>query len=343
MKRLDWIDALRGYAIIGVMMSHLHLLGPPAPVQLFFLTSGIALMYAHRSHGELGARSFYIRRFFRIAPMFWTSIPLFYLQNLITGDSPADLAQILSAATFTHWVKPQWNNSAVPGSWSIACEVTFYLFFPFVAARTTNVRRGIGLVAVAVALAVCMWPVLMWYADWTGVPEIAGRNAFTFYSFSTQAPCFAIGILVFRLLEHKGLHALAIGLLGLAAIVVFWPLREHGDRYYLFNVAAYAALAYALGNGKLGFLVNRPIRGIGLISYSAYFWQFIVIALSEKYLPFFTGLDRVALVFATTLLLSALTYIVIERPMIRLGAKLASRASLAPVSQGQAQAQPNQA
>jgi peptidoglycan/LPS O-acetylase OafA/YrhL len=49
LKRLAWIDALRGYAIIGVMMGHLHLLGPPAPVQLFFLASGIALMYSRES------------------------------------------------------------------------------------------------------------------------------------------------------------------------------------------------------------------------------------------------------------------------------------------------------
>ncbi len=335
MKRLDWIDALRGYAIIGVMMGHLHLVGPAAPVQLFFLASGIALMYSHQSHGELGAMSFYIRRFFRIAPMFWTAIPLFYLQNLITGDPPADIAQILSAATFTHWAKPQWNNAAVPGSWSIACEVSFYLFFPFVAARVTNLRRGIGLVIFAVALAVCMWPVLMWYANWTGVSDVSARHAFTFYSFSTQAPCFAAGILVFRLLEQKELHALAAGLLGLVAIVVSSQFRDHADRYYLFNVAAYAAIAYGLGNGKLGFLVNRLICGIGLISYSAYFWHFIVIALAEKYLAFFTGFKYAAFVLAVSLLLSVLTYIAIERPMIRLGARLASRAILAPAPQVQ--------
>jgi peptidoglycan/LPS O-acetylase OafA/YrhL len=323
-KRLAWIDALRGYAIIGVMMGHLHLLGPPAPVQLFFLASGIALMYSHASHGKLGARSFYVRRFFRIAPMFWAAIPLFYLQNLITGDPTADVAQIVSAATFTHWVKPQWNNAAVPGSWSIACEVIFYVFFPFVAPGVTNVRRGIGLVAISVALAVFMWPVLMSYADWTGVADVSQRHGFTFYSFSTQAPCFAVGILIFRLLEQRDSHALAAGIFGLMTIVVLWQFREHGDRFYLFNVAAYAAIAYALGNGKFELLVNRLICGIGLVSYSAYFWHFIVIALSEKYFPHLTRLDRTILVIPVSLGLSTLTYLAIERPTMRLGARLAS-------------------
>jgi peptidoglycan/LPS O-acetylase OafA/YrhL len=90
-------------------------------------------------------------------------------------------------ATFTHWVKPQWNNSAVPGSWSIACEVIFYLFFPFVAARVTNVRQAIGLVV---------------FCGMDGVADISRQHGFTFYSFNTQAPCFAAGILVFRLLER---------------------------------------------------------------------------------------------------------------------------------------------
>jgi peptidoglycan/LPS O-acetylase OafA/YrhL len=215
--------------------------------------------------------------------------------------------------------------------------VIFYLFFPFVAIRIINIRRGIGLVAIAVGLAVCMWPILMWYAGWMGVVDLSARHAFTFYSFSTQAPCFATGMMIFRLLEEKQSNALAAGLIGLAAIVAFWPFREHGDRYYLLIVAGYAAIAYALGNRKLEFLVNRPICAIGLISYSAYFWHFIVIALSEKYFPSFTGLERAALVIPVALVLSTLTYLAIEKPMIRLGARLASTVIVARPRQAQGQ------
>jgi peptidoglycan/LPS O-acetylase OafA/YrhL len=126
------------------------------------------------------------------------------------------------------------------------------------------------------------------------------------------------------LLEEKQSGTLIAGLLGLATIVALWQLREHGDRYYLFNVAGYAAIAYALGNGKLEPLVNRPICAIGLISYSAYFWHFMVLAISVRYLPDFTDLERAALVIPVTLALSALTYRAIEKPMMRSGARLAS-------------------
>ena len=169
-RRLHWIDALRGYAILLVMFTHLDLFaGASVGVQLFFVTSAIALMFSRSAHRETSVIPFFIRRFFRIAPMFWAAIPVFYVLHLLTGVAPADAAQIVSAVTFTHWVKLQWNNAAVPGSWSIACEVIFYLFFPFVAARISSAREGALLVAVTVIVAVGMWPVLLWYAGWTGV------------------------------------------------------------------------------------------------------------------------------------------------------------------------------
>jgi peptidoglycan/LPS O-acetylase OafA/YrhL len=132
--------------------------------------------------------------------MFWVSIPLFYLQNLITGGPTADVAQIVSAATFTHWVKPQWNNSAVPGSWSIACEAIFYFIFSICGSarhkcptrnRTSRGRNRAGTLHVARSHVLC---------GLDGSRGYHHRHGFTFYSFSTQAPCFAAGILIFRLL-----------------------------------------------------------------------------------------------------------------------------------------------
>jgi peptidoglycan/LPS O-acetylase OafA/YrhL len=170
----------------------------------------------------------------------------------------------------------------------------------------------------------------MSYADWTGVADINHRHGFTFYSFSTQAPCFAVGILIFRLLEQRESYALAAGIFGLVTIIALWPFYEHSDRYYLLNVAGYGAIAYSLGNGRLEPLVNRLICGIGLVSYSAYFWHFILIALSDKYFPQLTPLHRATLVIPVTLLVSTMTYLVIERPMMRFGARVASTVGRAP-------------
>src|SRR5207244_3532830 len=82
-----YIDALRGLAAAAVLFTHLPALFDGLAwrvdyvarlgahgVQLFFMVSAITLAssWDARSESELApARAFYIRRFFRIAPMFW--------------------------------------------------------------------------------------------------------------------------------------------------------------------------------------------------------------------------------------------------------------------------------
>jgi exopolysaccharide production protein ExoZ len=83
-KRLAWIDALRGYAIIGVLAVHVGGVTEGARgVQLFFVASAIALLHSWHTHKD-SVRRFYTRRLFRIAPMFWLAIPTFFWLSTLT-------------------------------------------------------------------------------------------------------------------------------------------------------------------------------------------------------------------------------------------------------------------
>src|ERR1700733_5588258 len=88
-RRLSYIDALRGYAILMVIAVHTSQAFSDLPksfstilsqgargVQLFFVTSALTLSMSWVSRKE-SAGAFYLRRFFRIAPMFWLAIPFF--------------------------------------------------------------------------------------------------------------------------------------------------------------------------------------------------------------------------------------------------------------------------
>ena len=91
--KYDYIDALRGFAILGVLMVHsaqavapVHeLLGQfmfsgVRGVQLFYIASAVTLCMSWRHRSALEAaplRNFFLRRFFRIAPMFYIAI-VFY-------------------------------------------------------------------------------------------------------------------------------------------------------------------------------------------------------------------------------------------------------------------------
>jgi peptidoglycan/LPS O-acetylase OafA/YrhL len=93
-RHLDYIDALRGYAILAVIALHsatlipslewpFHLLAAQGArgVQLFFVVSALTLTLSWHSRAE-GAGAFYVRRVFRIVPMFWVAIAFYVLVDI---------------------------------------------------------------------------------------------------------------------------------------------------------------------------------------------------------------------------------------------------------------------
>lgn len=102
---LKYIDALRGIAILGVMLVHSSFAVGAASsaarwlmtegaygVQLFYIASALTLCiswHARKAAESRPIRNFFIRRFFRIAPMFWIAIVAYCLIN---GLGPTAMA-----------------------------------------------------------------------------------------------------------------------------------------------------------------------------------------------------------------------------------------------------------
>ena len=95
-------------------------------VPLFFIISAISLTISFEERKESKLK-FYIRRFFRIAPMYYFAIVLYNYNNY-----NLEIFSILSNIFFIHGFYPLGNNNVVPGGWSIATEMTFYVIFPFI-------------------------------------------------------------------------------------------------------------------------------------------------------------------------------------------------------------------
>ncbi|MCX5882897.1 MAG: acyltransferase family protein, partial [Deltaproteobacteria bacterium] len=149
-RKYDFIDALRGYAILLVLLVHssqsvtpinqtLQLLmsNGARGIQLFYIASALTLCmsWRFRSKHEISPfRDFFLRRFFRIAPMFYVAI-VFYV--LLYGfslryGSPNGIEWwfVPLTALFLHGFHPETITSVVPGGWSIAVEMNFYLVLP---------------------------------------------------------------------------------------------------------------------------------------------------------------------------------------------------------------------
>src|SRR6187551_2602544 len=91
-QNLEFVDALRGVAILMVIITHVSPATPDVSglmsnlcsygrmgVQLFFVLSAftLCLTYANRTNDPYSVSKFYIRRYLRISPMYYCGI-LFY-------------------------------------------------------------------------------------------------------------------------------------------------------------------------------------------------------------------------------------------------------------------------
>jgi peptidoglycan/LPS O-acetylase OafA/YrhL len=130
-RHFDYINALRGYAILMVVAVHTATAFPDLPnwlakiltqgargVQLFFVTSALTLSMSWVARHETAA-NFYTRRLFRIAPMFWIAIIFFLWLN---GTAPSNYApygiglkHIAMTALFVQGFWPDTISSVVSG------------------------------------------------------------------------------------------------------------------------------------------------------------------------------------------------------------------------------------
>lgn len=145
-RHYDYLDALRGIAILGVVLVHSGILSGQQHtlyviaftgqrgVQLFYMVSAFTLFMTldSRRTEQKEISNFFIRRFFRIAPLFYLAIVanlLLYGRSLIIDDKLSAL-DIISGFLFLHGLCPRTINSVAIGGWSIAVETSFYLLVP---------------------------------------------------------------------------------------------------------------------------------------------------------------------------------------------------------------------
>ncbi|MET3328607.1 acyltransferase family protein [Bradyrhizobium diazoefficiens] len=217
--RYGYIDALRGYAIllvifvhssqmIGGLQGYVYQIGDQGArgVQLFFVASAITLcMSYHRRTDGVGA--FYIRRLFRIAPMFWLAIIYFTLKDGVgpRGLEPDGIGatHIILTTLFAHGFLPSTFSSVVPGGWSIAVEMMFYAVFPILVSYIKSWR------AAAVAALIALAPAAIAYASiqaaakhvtpqsWNVVYQV-----FSTLNFVHQLPVFLIGMTAYFIIPR---------------------------------------------------------------------------------------------------------------------------------------------
>jgi exopolysaccharide production protein ExoZ len=351
--RSHTLDFLRGLAIAGVMAIHVSQSFPSnihavdftfacgwVGVNVFYFVSAMTmcLMWTQRTSEANPTRKFYIRRFLRIAPLFWLAIPVYLVLN---GTGPSTNApngigplQVILTATFLHGFWPDSVNSVVPGDWSIAAEMTFYLVFPFVITAFGSRRHLYLALALLLHLVnVCLlkpWAFAL-FSTYYG----PGHEAFVWnalhISFLNQLPIFLIGCALFFALRDGFAKSDAAILAGFIALsfVADRATGSHEFNYLVINLVLGALVFWCI---RLAMRL-QPIEALGRSSYSMYLSHFAVIFGLRQVWPLADGLISLLLAYVVTAALSYLvaraTWQLVERRAQDLAHRLTSSATTA--------------
>jgi peptidoglycan/LPS O-acetylase OafA/YrhL len=355
--KLGYVDALRGIAILAVVAIHCSQVGSnnypkfmlpvlehcAMGVQLFYVASAftIFLTFGQKKLNESHhALNFFIRRFFRIAPMYYLGIIYFLYQDGLgarywLGDaSEISSWNILSNVFFFHGFSPYWITSVVPGGWSIAVEVLFYCCVPFLFLKIRSLNQAIIFFLITLLLRIVLrllletFPLMYYERLW---------EEYLFFYLPSQLPVFACGIILYFLVQTpfadwrvEPTMILVLVILVLAQLVsgttFFFPIHVQ------FGIA-FLILGYVLSQHEFYVFVNPLTIGIGRISYSMYLVHFAILHWLDKFnivnfvsaIPVLDYLIRFLLVTALTASVSFVTYKLMEVPFQNIGKRIIGR------------------
>lgn len=344
MKKYDYIDVLRALAILGVIAVHASQGIPGLPpvlkgifnygqlgVQLFFIASAMTLCMSMESRSGEGVKYFYIRRFFRIAPLFYVAMVFYFLWRLakaffIDGNlSVPDtytVTGLLSTIMFVHGFFPRDFNFYVPGGWSISTEMMFYLIFPFLYVFSKKLTTS-SLLKVVVGFSFVLG-VAQFVFLYVIVPKFLGRFipnegfGFLYASIFNQLPVFLVGILGVRFLNYnfKFQWAAVFLLLNFVSLCLQnHPLLRFGMNGFVYPILS--AISFVILSSWMSRLLyeSKPFQwlvDIGRNSFSIYICHFFVLDIVRFSLRTFEMYEVIEpslivfLIFGTTLALSRL-------------------------------------
>jgi peptidoglycan/LPS O-acetylase OafA/YrhL len=346
--RAHTLDLLRGLAIAGVMAIHVSQSFPSGVravdftfvcgwvgVNVFYFVSAMTmcLMWTQRAGETSPTRKFYIRRFLRIAPLFWLAIPVYLAVN---GTSPSYDApngigplQVILTATFLHGFWPDSINSVVPGDWSIAAEMTFYLAFPLVIIAFGPRRQlYLALALVLHLVNACLfkpWAYTLFSAYYGPGNEAFVWNALHL-SFLNQLPIFLVGCaLFFGLRDGFAKSDAAI----FAVMIALSFVADRASSSHEFNYLMINLVLGALVGLCIRFALRfSPLEALGRSSYAMYLGHFAVIFGLRQIWPLPDGLASLLAAYAVTAALSYLlaraTWHLVERRAQHLAHRLTS-------------------
>lgn len=304
LDKYGWVNALRGYAIMLVILTHstqpFTISGVANAiantgdmgVQLFFIMSSFTLFnsYSKRkleADGRFVKRSFFMRRFFRIAPYYYVAGIFYTLYALFFQHQDIKVLYLIANYTFTNGIYLPAINYIPPGGWSIGTEMLFYLTIPilfkYIKSLKTAVIYLLSSIIISNILNFIIYSIVSNQTDYKWI-DLRGWELY--FWLPNQFPVFMFGIVLFfvykfvKINERAGILLLTFSICAFTALAFFNFSLEYPN--YLFQreyLYGFIFMLFAIGiySTKNRFLVNKTIQNIGIVSFSMYLNHFLMV------------------------------------------------------------------
>lgn len=343
-RRLGAIDGIRGYLALSVLFHHYVVtyywkLGgiwqrPPenffqnlgkVGVAIFFMITGFLFFSRIMDKNRvINWLSLYKSRLFRIYPLYLFSLALISLIVFYSSDFRLNTSKVDLILHYIRWgifIGGDINDFSdtkkiIAGvDWTLKYEWLFYLSLPLIF-LTNRFLGKVGLISLGLfSIYVYVYP-------------------FNIKSFSSiHLIYFAVGAVAFplsRLIRtHINCSSFKVSILSVALIVILFLYPKTHDPFHVLVMAIFFILISA-GNNIFGMLSSKTSLLLGEISYSIYLLHGIVLYLiftcwSPLEVSKFTLAEFILflpLISLVVVIISVLTFLVIENPAIKMGKAL---------------------
>lgn len=324
MRKLPNLDFMRALAVLLVLLDHVlyafdhpHI-GPlparwigSAGVYLFFVHTCMVLMWSMERHST--ALAFYVRRILRIYPLatavllatLWLRLPLTpYAHAGFTYPGYSWRAVLANLFLVQNLVD---GRNIVGVNWTLPLELQMYLVLPALFALVRKTPRLWVLFS--------LWCVIAWLNGLTGITSEHATNM--------CVPCFLPGVMGYLLFSkvRPRLKSWLLPIFLLGAVFIFL-LRPEMHTGWLLCLAVGLAIPFFVQMSDSW--LTRAAHAIAEYSYSIYLVHLVAIYLGIVVWSHFGLLAGVAAAIISGTTFTVLAHHFIERPGMRVGARLSA-------------------